>query len=450
VVPIVVAIGIGAAVGYALGLPAPRLWNGDSGGYVSWSPFRTPGYPAFLSGVTLLSPSLGALRFIQSACLVLATAFFCLGMAQLGCRRWLVVVLGCAVLLPPPFWERAGEIRPEIIFVCLIEVLFAASAFALATGGRRWGAMAGMALGLAILVRPVGYALAPGLLLVAAAVARRQGARAAIVMVVPAAALLIGTSLANGVLRAYFGTQAFGGVLLLGKVAPLIPPDGFGDPTSARLGAALGDLHGLAERSDGETLFWISQQTYTPVLWDRLVPVLAAEGGDATVAANRIATQVAHQAVVREPGLYARLVRVHFESMWTWPWITTSVRIAPVREQMRSPPLAALLGDATHLHDFVEMLVPEWVYRIKLAALAGAFVVCCLVPLAALANGLADPLLVLAAAAAVSLQAYDLVIAAIDVTVSRFALPAVPMLGVALAGIPAMLRALGVLRVPAR
>jgi len=217
------------------------------------------------------------------------------------------------------------------------------------------------------------------------------------------------------VLRAYFGTQAFGGVLFLGKVAPLIPPDGFGDPTSARLGAALGDLHGLAEESDGEALFWISQQTYTPVLWDRLVPLLAAEGGDDTVAANRIATQVAHQVVVRDPGLYARLFRVHFESMWTWPWITTSARIAPFREQMRSPPLAAL---------------------------AGAFVVCCLLPLVALANGLADPLLVLAAAAAVSIQVYDLAIAAIDVTVSRFALPAIPMLGVALAGIPAMLQVL--------
>ena len=74
--PIVLAIGTACAVVYALALPAPRLWNGDSAGYVSWSPYRAPGYPAFLSAVALGSPSFGALRAIQSACLVLATAFF--------------------------------------------------------------------------------------------------------------------------------------------------------------------------------------------------------------------------------------------------------------------------------------------------------------------------------------------------------------------------------------
>lgn len=437
---VVLGIGTASALAYALGLPPPRLWNGDSAGYVNWSPFRTPGYPAFLSAVALVSPSFGALRLVQSACFVLATVFFCDGVAQLAPRRWLAIGLGCGVLLIPAFWKRAGEIRPEILFVCLIELFFGASALALAARRARWGAMAGAALGLAILVRPVGYALVPGLLAVATAIWRRQGARPAGALVAPLLGLLASTSLANGVLRGYYGTQAFGGVLFLGKVAPLIPGDGFGDPVSARMGAALSDLHPRVEGAGNSDLFWISQQTYTPLLWNRLEPLLAASGGNDPVAMNQIASAVSRAALTRDPRLYARLVAVHLESMWTWPWITTRDRIAPIQELMESAPLRDALDDPTRFHDFVDVLVPEWLYCVKLAVLACAFGLCCLLPFLALATGLVDPLLVLTAAAALSLQTYNLAVAAIDVAISRFALPAVPMLGLTAAlGIPAIL-----------
>jgi hypothetical protein len=437
------AVGIGSAVGYALWLAPVRLWNGDSASYVDWYPIRTPGYPTFLAAVSLVSPAFGALRFAQSACFLLATVFLCWSVAALAPSRRLVIGLGCCLLLFPPFWQRAGEIRPEIVFISLTELCFGASALALATQRRRWALLAGATLGLAILVRPIGYALLAGLSLVAAAVWRRQGPRAAAALLAPLFVVLAGTCVANGVFRGYYATQAFGGVLFLGKVAPLLPAGGFGDPISAELAEALDGLHEEVANARGPALFWISQQTYTPVLWDRLMPLMAASRGASVVAWDRAASRVARQALAREPLLYARLVAVHFESMWTWPWITTADRIAPIRALLGGPRLKDLLSADGKLHDFVELLVPEWAFLAKAAALAGVFVVCLLLPLAALADGLVDPLLVLAAAAAVSVQAYDGIVAIIDIAIGRFTLPLLPLLGLALVlGVPRLARAL--------
>src|SRR5262245_30080342 len=181
IVPVIVACyGSLAAIYYAHTLDARKLSPDPS--YLGWDPIRTPGYPAFVSAVKLISPSLAQLGLVQSVCFLLATAFLCYGVTRLSTNRWSPWVLGLGILSVPGFWSWMGQARPEVLFLSLIELFFGASALALTTRRKGWAAAASAALALAILVRPVGYALVLGLVWMAYSLWRQRRVATALML----------------------------------------------------------------------------------------------------------------------------------------------------------------------------------------------------------------------------------------------------------------------------
>lgn len=127
--------------------------------------FRAPGYPVFLLATTLGHPELLWLDKVVNAFLGAGAALLVARLASaFGGSRRAALLAGLLAALHPPFLLQAADVQSEPLFI----VLFLASALALlsaADTGRPGAALAaGAALGLSVLTRPVGLALAPLLL----------------------------------------------------------------------------------------------------------------------------------------------------------------------------------------------------------------------------------------------------------------------------------------------
>jgi hypothetical protein len=401
------------------------LMSGDSQGYIDWDPTRTPAYPAFLWLLHILAADWQLLPLVQGAGFVAASLFLgrCLGRA--ADRPRLGMTLTALILACPPFWKWTGQIRPEPLFIAGCCVFLGASARALAGHGRRWAAATGAALAVTILLRPVAYAFLPGFGLLAILLQWHQGWRSALALVASCFVPLVAVATLNGSLRGYYSLQAFGGLTLFGQVAPLIPPEGFGDPLSARLGQRLAPLHEAIRATGGENLYWVSRQSYNAVLWGTLVPMLKDDGLD-TLAGNAAAWALSRQAVTADPMNYGRIVLTHLHGMWTWRWITTEHLAASSLRLVTTGDLGRLLGPYAKLSDLKTL--PEPAYAAKLAIGAGAFVLCLLVPLASLRRRCADPVLNLGALAAIHVHAYALMVAAVQPAQDRYAYVILPFL----------------------
>lgn len=408
--------------------PAPLLTD-DSSGYIDWSPIRSPGYPAFLEVVSWLNPDFSAVFWFQSPLLVLATSFVAAATGRLAERRWIAAALALSIFLIIPLWKWSGQVRPEVLFIALVQVFLGAIACLLATGRIGWAWLAGVALGAAVLVRPVGMAFLPSLLLVAILGGRRGGARQAIALLAPPVALLAVCIVINGTQRGYYSAQAFTGLTLLGKTTSLIPKEGLGDPISVEMGSTFFPLHEAVQDADGSVLYWVARQGYDVALWDVYIP-LSRRLGLTSVDADSGAMAVALRAIRHDPAGYARLVFTNWLAMWTWPWLTTASIASSSVQVIEQPALRALLGRKAKLSDS-SIILPA-LYWTKLSIAAVAFFLCLVPIVLVLIDRGRDPLLMYAATSGLALHTYSVLVGAVQFADNRYAQVVLPILFISL------------------
>lgn len=428
----VTAIGVcGLLLGCIYGWlsPAPLL-TPDSLSYINWHPIRSPGYPAFL----LLWPH-GAGTFVgiglvQGALLISATSFLTHSVGVITRRTWPAVIFGIVVLALPPLWKWAMQVRPEVLFIVFVEVFFGVAAWTLMSGRASWAIIGGAAFAGALLVRPVAIGFLPALLLLACSVWRRKRELLPVLLLagVPVA-IQTAVVFANGMYRGYYAPQAFTGLTLFGKTAPLVPAGGFGDALSARLAPQLAPLRDEVARVDGDALYWVTRQGYDASLWDLFMKGIETSGREA-VMANEAAMRIGLQAIRSDLPAYARLAFRHAVGMWSWPWISTQERMAPVLATLRQPDLRVFLGRKAKASDL--WLVSEAAHEAKLWAAAIIFTLCLGTCTAAVLSSGRNPALSLAGAAGLGVIGYTLLVGSVQFADNRYAYAILPVVLLAL------------------
>ena len=148
------------AVGYiALHWSDPVTLAPDSGGYLRFSEHRTAGYPLFLRAVETL---FGTTDAAQKAQLVIAaSAFAFLGWSVHRAFRSPFFALApvVALMLYPRIADLHGYILTESLFISLLCLMIGAIALSAHRPTWRWMALAALACGLAITIRPAGISL---------------------------------------------------------------------------------------------------------------------------------------------------------------------------------------------------------------------------------------------------------------------------------------------------
>ena len=143
----------------ALNWSQPLATAPDSGGYLNFSEHRTAGYPLFLEAVDALFGTTDAAPKVQLV--ISAASFAFLGWSlNRAFRSALFALLPVvALMLYPRVTELHAHILTESIFISLMCLMVGGIALALRHPSWRWAALAALACGLAITVRPAGASL---------------------------------------------------------------------------------------------------------------------------------------------------------------------------------------------------------------------------------------------------------------------------------------------------
>ena len=148
------------AVAYvALHWSQPLTIAPDSGGYFAFSQLRTAGYPLFLDSIEALFGSTDAVPKAQL--LIAASAFAFLGWSVHHAFRSPLFALApvVALMLYPRIADLHAYVLTESIFVSLLCLMIGGIALAVRHPSWRWTALAALACGLAITVRPAALSL---------------------------------------------------------------------------------------------------------------------------------------------------------------------------------------------------------------------------------------------------------------------------------------------------
>jgi hypothetical protein len=422
--------GVASALVHALTMQSPPPMTQDSSSYLTWLPNRSPGYPAFLSIMPSDGGFFSGLWVVQAGLFIVAIAFLAYAISRLAGRRWPGIAAGVAILLVNPFWKWSAQVRPESLCITLLAAFLAAAALTLVSNWGRWFPLAGVALGAAILVRPAAMGFAPALAWLALWQYRDRGARAAALLVIPPVAMISVCAIANGVLRGYYAPQAYSGLTMLGKVAPLLAEREFDHPIRRELAHAVVPLRREVAWADGDTLYWLSRQGYDPALNSRFLPWAMQSGLD-LVSADWLASDIASAAIRDHPWGYIRLAATQVIGMWTWPWITTKERVAPFLALLSEDDLRNYLGPEAKAPDL--LLVPPAALVAKTIAAGSALVLCLGLPILALWRRGRDRLLVFAGTSAIAALGYTVLVGSVLFADNRYAYVVLPLLAVTVA-----------------
>ncbi len=299
----------------------------DSISYLRWSAIRTPGYPLFLQAVLAV---FGDARWIVPVQLNLLLLSFAILGWSVGClfrSRTVGLLIALPLLVTSPLLSESYMVMAEALFIALVCVHVAAVLWLIRTKSGWAGFIAGLTMALAITVRPAGYALLVGvpvlLFLLHGHSRRAQGF------------LLGGLGLAllaaMAVQYARFGTvgtQSFGGIALIGHVAPVITEDVTNEYPALTASIArrlapdvqhLRDLFPLLEH------WQVTEQTYNQLLYEHILPEIGAyvdrtepglSGESRAIRGNEVALAIAASAIRKRPVWYAWHTLAHYTGLW--------------------------------------------------------------------------------------------------------------------------------------
>lgn len=312
---------------HALHPPAVALMQLDSSGYVEFAATRSPGYPLFLRAVQAVAGGLDAVPAVQLGLYGAAALFLALGVLRLAgavpALLILLVTLGNVEIVKFAFMAMT-----EAPYIALLMAVLGALARWLAGGRAGWLAAAAALTGVAILVRPAGYALLavlPPAVLWQVWRHRDGWLRAVLVTALPVVAVLAAGATAYHARHGAWATQSFLGSNLIGKAAPLA--DGTEPSRHPALVRWIHDVTaptaGLPDAAeDWQARFLLIAPLYDHWRWQQVMPGLAARTGLDPAddkALNALSTELGLDILLAHPMAYAADVALNLWALWTVP-----------------------------------------------------------------------------------------------------------------------------------
>lgn len=430
-------------------LPHPAMIAPDSQGYLTWDISRTPGYPALLWLLQRLDPTLSALPFAQMGLFAVSAAVMIhlCHQARPAALGW--SLCGLLVVANPFLWRYAMQMMTESPYISLTMLGFGCAVASLGkeTPSWRMAGLAGLCIGLAILVRPTGYACWIALAFVPLAWPRRR-LLGWLAFLGPVAVLIGGVSLWNGLHRGYYATQAFGGINLLGHVAFFVGPHpdqpAALQPLAAEIAA---DLAPAAQQIRGQTdpirHYWMTAYGFNIALWDRMAPMLARRApADISTDMQRqlwindAAWSLSKSAIRAEPGEYVKQVLINFAAAWVIPAAASNAEIESVKTYLCEPAFQNFYCGSPELDSVGARGIPAAAATLKTILLGSAMLASLAVlGLYLLRRDGGGPLLGLLALASLFINGNHGLTALVEAALPRYSMAAWPFLCVMLAGL---------------
>ena len=307
----------------------------DSSGYLTWSLFRTVGYPFFLHTYHFVAGTWQYLHTYQLNLLIAGTLLLGYGVARVTrsyLAAWLVValVVGWANAL-----LSATDFLTEPPFAAFTMAHIGLVLLYLATSRRLFVWLAAIALAAAVAVKSVAVVLLGPVALVILFSARGRRAVLLPLMLVPLVSWLV-PSAYNFARNGVFESSTAGGYALAGHVAWAIAPrPGSNHNAEAeRIEQRLRPI--LAKRPEFNAPSHYVAYTaneYNTLLWANVVPELLAFYPEACPASqpsctwkscpsrcsfivNRTLMQLSREAIAAEPKAFGQHVAAHFYGLW--------------------------------------------------------------------------------------------------------------------------------------
>jgi hypothetical protein len=430
---------------FSLVLPHPALMQPDSQAYLSWSLFRTPGYPMFLAVVQHFDPSYVALPYLQMGLFIVSAAAMLEACHRLKPSVFVWSLAGAAIFANVFLWRYMWMVLTESLFMSCVMIYVACIACALRRrpGGLLWLTLAGAMLGIAILIRPVAYALLASTL-VWTGIWWRPRFKALSTFLAPALACVVLASAWNLAARGVFATQAFGGYSFVGDVSLLIRPqpaspyNNLLEPIATKLQPAASRLP--QDLASWSRYFWLTSESSGFAAYGTTLPAITAFvtrnaaakhetlTDDQTIQrVNDLAMRISIATIMHEPLGYMRLAAVNFAAMWLLPVITTPSEVKYVTDMFCSPALQALYcpgGKAST----VFYAAPGIIVVLKNAFFAVLFILSLVAIFTALTSGNASALLALAGIIGLNIDAHHALVALVNAGLPRYAMALWPFL----------------------
>ena len=365
--------------------------TGDSFGYLTFTSSRTAAYPLFLDAVVAIFDTVEVIGHVQLVVNGLALAFF--GFAM---RRALETPVATLVLVAflgnwPHLIKLHSEIMTESLTLSCIYLLLGSLALLLRRPSWRAAAVASLACGLAMTLRPVAVSLAP-LLAIALWLVWRQcvGPRWPVIaaLALPAA-LCVGVESATW--SAYHGeTSSASNSLprhLFAKAVVIAEAPVVADPELARLVAHSREVMAPAREAvaNGPTLqarthllrqleqaaqFRTSNRVFHP-----LAHLVAERTGKGS--AGDLIAEAGLEALMSQPAAWLGNGLMHYWGLWSSSWAFGPTSLASYRSYVESLPDTQLFAEA-ELHwpfapstDRVSHFGPVLAYLVNVTAVLG-------------------------------------------------------------------------------
>jgi hypothetical protein len=427
---------------FSLILPNPGLFQADSSTYIDFSPNRTAGYPLLLSLLARFDPTYELLPVIQRVILVVSVAFLvgaCHRVYQ-SAITWTLV--GFAILMNPFLWRYTGMTLTESLYTSACAFFLAS--IMMAIKNRPYGnyslLAAGLFVGIAISIRPVGYALIAAALFGSLFWKRRFLFTFTMIMT-PVVASVFALSAWNWSKHGIFATQVSGGYEAIGKVALLIPTDLPGqnhavaaqiaknlEPVSSRLPTSL-------DRS--RDYYWMTYLSYNGLRNDVVFPALATAVGaspdildrnlqpiQTQLRINELASAIAKQTIFHRPIAYFQNVLIHFVALWTYPTMSDNKEQVHLHDVLCRPEFEKVYCQESFRP--VRVVVPTAVALSKDIFFTVLMLLSLTVPLVFLFGKNSSSQSAAMAVTAVCINANYALIALVEVGLPRFSIPMWP------------------------
>lgn len=316
---------------------AAAVMQPDSASYLAFAPSRTIGYPWFLRLARHLPGGLDAVPALQLALYAVAAVLLAgscrrLARSNLAGAALLLLLLGNSQVT-----RLCLMILSEPLFLCVLMLLLALASRLAQRPGWQSLALASLVAGLAVLVRPAGYALAVALPVLAwwgrSGGLRTRHAIAAVALpyLVVLGLGMAGYHAAHGAWR----TQSFLGSNLLGKAAAAanaVPP-GESSQTTRWMAAATAPAQAAIDRAPSTFDRFRLLVPYYDVWRQKLGESLPDGTGaaDDPVAHDRAMLAASLEVIAAAPAAYLADVALNLAALWWLPDAMTQAELARFR-----------------------------------------------------------------------------------------------------------------------
>jgi hypothetical protein len=321
---------------FLLIVPAP-LPHPDSMGYLSWSLFRTLGYPLVLHSYHLVFGTWALLPLFQLNLLLASMLFLAHAIARATGRHAFAWLFLCLTVGFGSMVASAGEILTEPVFAAFAMAHLASLMLFFERGSKAWGLVAGSTLAIAILTKSVAIVLLGPLLLVLVFLRDHRRALLATVFV-PALVAWLAPSVYNYARMGMFESSIAGPYALAGHVAWAMKPHP-GDAHAVEAALVEKRLKPILDKRPasfptiGAYVDYTANE-YNTLLWGNLTRELQAHfvqacsyQGSCTWALNgtececqrtmnRALLGLSKEAIAAEPAAFAYHVMAHDYGMW--------------------------------------------------------------------------------------------------------------------------------------